>query len=99
MNMVFPALIAVSVAYALFTGQVSLVGEAALSGAKDASILALTLLSNICLWSGFLSVCEESGLSDIFSKKIRLRRVYRAHHGIIGNISPKFYVISYCAGK
>ena len=63
MKFIFTGMIVVSVVFAIFSGHMTEVSNAALSEGISAVKLILTLAGGMCLWSGVMKVAEESGLA------------------------------------
>jgi len=57
-----------SIIYAIITGKVSEVASAIPSGCKEAATLFLTLLANLCFWSGILQIARDSKLDLLIAK-------------------------------
>jgi spore maturation protein A len=73
---VFTAMIAVSVAFGAACGNMPAVSAAAVDGAKEAVALCISLTGVVCVFSGFMTVMDRSGLSGrlalVFRPLIRL---------------------------
>ncbi len=61
-------IIIISVVCALFTGNVSALTEAAISGGSKAVSVAFSLLPMMCLWCGIMKVAENGGILKVLSK-------------------------------
>jgi len=57
-----------SIIYAMVTGRVSEVASAIPGGCKEAATLFLTLLANLCFWSGILQIARDSKLDLLIAK-------------------------------
>ncbi len=57
-----------SIAYSLITGKVGEVASAIPTGCKEAATLFLTLLANLCFWSGILQITRDSKLDLLIAK-------------------------------
>lgn len=68
LNIIWCAMIILSVICALFTGNVAQTTAAMLDGAQKAVEFTFTIGGIMALWTGIMSVCEKSGLSDLFAK-------------------------------
>lgn len=65
---VFGGICLISFLFALFTGNISTLGNAALDGASGAVSLTFSLMGMMCLWGGIMRVAEKSGVVDGLSK-------------------------------
>ena len=61
-------LIAASFLFALVSGNLKALSEAAISGCAGAVTLTLSLLGLMCLWSGLMRAAEASGLLERLSR-------------------------------
>lgn len=77
---VFTIMMVVSVAFGAATGHMDAVSAAAIDGAREAVTLCISLTGIICIWTGFLSVMDRSGLS---------RKVARLFRPLIKLLFPK----------
>ena len=68
---VYTAIIAISVAAAIFTGNGSALSAAAAGGTKAGIDLAITLAGSICLWTGAGTLMEKVGLTGMLSRLFR----------------------------
>jgi spore maturation protein A len=57
-----------SIVYAVITGKVGEVASAIPGGCKEAATLFLTLLANLCFWSGILQIARDSKLDLLIAK-------------------------------
>ncbi|HNX15184.1 MAG TPA: hypothetical protein PK854_09320 [Oscillospiraceae bacterium] len=57
-----------SIIYAVITGKVSEVASAIPGGCKEAATLFLTLLANLCFWSGILQITRDSKFDLLIAK-------------------------------
>ena len=71
MAWIWTAMITASVAYGMYSGTISAVGNAALEGAAAAVELCLSMAGVLCLWSGVMSIMKASGLMDGLSRLFR----------------------------
>lgn len=65
---VFGVICLISFLFALFTGNISALGNAALDGASGAVSLTFSLMGMMCLWGGIMRVAEKCGVIDRLSK-------------------------------
>lgn len=71
MTWVFTALLAISVIFALSSGQGAALAAAVPVGAQAGITLALSLAGSICLWTGVGKLMEKVGLTSLLSKLLR----------------------------
>lgn len=68
MKWIWSAMIALSVFIGIFTGRITAVSTAAITGATDAVALFLILLGTICLWSGLMKIAQEAGITGLIAR-------------------------------
>ena len=68
MNTFLVILVLLSFIFAVFSGNMSTVSSAAVSGCADAVSLVLRLCGGLCLWSGIMRLCEKSGICAFISR-------------------------------
>ena len=75
---IFGIMVVLAIISALISGNMAEISNAALSGAKDAVTLSISLLGAISLWSGILSVLDKAGVTSFISKISRpiLKKIY-----------------------
>ena len=78
MSVVWTAMLALSVLFAMLTGSTAAVGAAALTGARAGVEATLAIAGAICLWSGLGKVLERSGLAETLTRLLAplLRRLF-----------------------
>lgn len=62
LNYLWAAMIVIGILYGAFTGNMEAVSDAALSSAKDAVSLCITMLGVMGVWVGLMEIAETSGL-------------------------------------
>ena len=77
-NLVIILMVLLSLVYGALSGNLSALSSAAVSGAKDAVTLSLSLCGLICLWSGVMELMRRAGLSEKLSRLMKpvLSRLY-----------------------
>ncbi len=68
MRWIFTGIIVISVLVGFFGGRINDVSAAALSEAGNAVSLVISIMGNICLWSGIMAVAKVSGLTNIIAR-------------------------------
>ncbi len=68
MNSLLVFLAVSSFIFAFFSGNMSAVSTAAVSGCADAVSLVLRLCGGLCLWSGIMRLCDKSGICAFVSR-------------------------------
>ena len=63
MNLIWFALIGISVVFGITTGRVNEVSQASLNGAGNAVMLFITLLGSMCLWNGLMKIADACGIT------------------------------------
>jgi len=78
LSCIWTALVAVSIAAALFTGTSPALASAALEGAQTGITLTISMAGALCLWSGLARVMEAAGISAAVARVLRplLRRLF-----------------------
>lgn len=71
-------LMVLSFIFALATGNMEALSEAALAGAGKAVTVTFSLLGMMCLWGGFMRIAERVGMLGAFAKLLSplLRRIF-----------------------
>lgn len=94
LNYLWGIMILISIITAAFTGKLEDVSNSILSSAGEAVDLLIIMLGVISMWSGFLSIAEESGLTTRLSEKMqplirfffpKLPKEHPANHYISAN--------------
>ncbi|PKM72576.1 MAG: spore maturation protein A [Firmicutes bacterium HGW-Firmicutes-16] len=70
-NLVIVLMVVFSLVFGALSGNLTVLSAAAVSGAKDAVTLSLSLCGMICLWSGVMELMKRSGLSEKLSRLMR----------------------------
>lgn len=68
MNTFLVILTLLSFIFAIFSGNMSAVSSAAVSGCADAVSLVLRLCGGLCLWSGIMRLCDKCGICAFVSR-------------------------------
>lgn len=70
LNYLWGAMMLVGIIYAVLNGTMQEVTEGALSGAKDAVTLCITMFGVMSFWTGLLEIAKESGLVKMLTEKL-----------------------------
>lgn len=70
LNVLWAAMILLGIAYGAATGRFPEVSEAALSSAKEAVTLAITMLGIMGLWSGIMEIATDAGILERMTRKM-----------------------------
>ncbi len=62
LNYIWAFLIIIAVITGFFTGRISFVAEAAISGAGEGASLIFSMLGVMCFWTGILEIAEKGGV-------------------------------------
>ncbi len=68
---IWAALIVIGVIVGIATGRVQAVSDAAVTGAKDAALLCVSLIGAYALWLGVLQIAQDAGLVESIAKRMR----------------------------
>lgn len=68
MNLLWLIMIAVSLMYAFFTGNISVINDVCLKVGKDTFDFVLPLICMTCFWNGVLYVAKEAGMIKVLEK-------------------------------
>ena len=68
MNVIWGAMMLISILCALATGRMQQLSDAVLSGAGDAVELVISLLGMMCLWTGLMKIADAGGITRILSR-------------------------------
>ena len=71
LNYLWSGMILIGVLWGAFHGQLAAVTEGALTSAKEAVSLCITMLGVMTLWTGVLEVGKRAGLIDQLSRRMR----------------------------
>ncbi len=71
LNYLWAGMILIGVLWGAFHGQLAAVTEGALTSAKEAVTLCITMLGVMTLWTGVLEVGKRAGLIDQLSRRMR----------------------------
>ena len=70
-NIIWLYLILVSIVVAAYSGKMDVITKASFDAAKNAVMLAISLIGAMALWLGIMKVAENAGLMRIISRGIR----------------------------
>lgn len=71
LNHIWSFLILIGITVAAFTGNIESISNSIIDSAGDAVNLLILMAGVVSMWSGFLSVAEESGLTKFLAKKMK----------------------------
>ncbi len=71
LNYIWFAMMLIGVIVGSFTGQIDAVTKAAISMAKTAVEIAISLIGIMALWLGIMKIAEEAGLVQLIARAIR----------------------------
>lgn len=95
LNKIWAGMLLIAFIIGSFTGKISEVSDALMSGAKDAASLCFSLLGIMCLWTGLSKIAEKSGLTNLLATMLypvtkilfpRLKKRSAALNAIVMNI-------------
>ena len=70
-HIIWASLMLVSILFSIFSGNLSLMTEAIMDGAKEAVNLCIVMAAVVGLWSGIMEIGVESGLIDGLADKMK----------------------------
>lgn len=106
LNLLWAGMLLVGIAYAAFTGNISLVSEAALDSAKEAVTLCISMVGVMALWTGLMHIAEETGLIAQMTKAARpivrwlfpdIPKGHEAHEHITANMIANMLGLGWAA--
>ncbi len=71
LNFIWGGMILIGILYAAFHGTMPEVGEAALTSARDAVSLCITMLGVMGLWLGLMEIAKASGIMERLTRRLR----------------------------
>ena len=72
MNYLWAGMLLLGIVYGGFRGEMAAITEAALSSAKEAVSLCITLLGVMCFWVGMMNIEKKSGLLRTLAENLDL---------------------------
>lgn len=70
LNLIWAFMVIVGIIYALFTGNMEAVTNAALEGSKEAVSLAITMAGIVAFWMGIMEIAKEAKLIEMLTNKL-----------------------------
>ena len=71
LNSIWPIFILSSIVYGILSGNLENLNNSVFNGAQDAVTTTITLLGSLGLWSGIMSIAENTNFVNIISKIIK----------------------------
>ena len=71
LNFLWAGMMIVGILYAVFTGNVGAVTNAALDSSKEAITLCITMLGIMAFWMGIMEIASKSGIIEALSRMMR----------------------------
>ena len=71
MNYLWPILILVSYIFSLVSGNISELNNSIFSSVSDVVKLSLTLVGNMCLWSGMIKIIQSTRIMSFLMRILR----------------------------
>lgn len=68
LSCIWSGMIIISLITAFFTGRISEVSSALMTGAGDAVALTISLMGIMCLWTGIMHIAENTGVTEFVAK-------------------------------
>lgn len=70
LNYLWAAMIIIGIVYGSITGNIEVVGNAAIDSGKDAVSLCITMLGVVTMWTGILKIATNCGIIAAASRKL-----------------------------
>lgn len=71
MNLLWAGMIIIGVVYGGLTGNLSAVGDAAITYSKEAVTLGISMLGVMAFWMGLMEIATKAGIIEALSKKVQ----------------------------
>ena len=106
MNYLWGLMILIGVIYGAFTGNLAAVTEAALSSAKEAVTLCITMTGVMAFWVGIMQIAEQACILDCAAKALspilrflfpRIPKGHRAYKYIATNMVANIFGLGWAA--
>ena len=68
LNYIWSGMIIISLVTAFFTGRVSEVSSALMTGAENAVAMTISLMGIMCLWTGVMNIAKNTGVTEFVAK-------------------------------
>ncbi len=68
LNYIWAVMMITAIIFSIFTGRISEVSSALMSGAEDAVGMTISLMGIMCFWTGIMNIAENTGVTDIIAK-------------------------------
>ncbi len=68
LNYIWSGMMIIAVIFGLFTGRITEVSSALMTGANDAVAMTISLMGIMCLWTGIMNIAENTGVTEIVAK-------------------------------
>ena len=106
LNYLWGAMIFIGILTAAFTGRLADVTNGAVSSAKEAVAVSITMLGVMSMWTGIIRIGEKAGLMQAMTKKLRpflkwlfpdVPKGHRAMDHIAANVIANFLGLGWAA--
>ena len=106
LNYLWAGMIIVGIIFAVFTGRMTEITNAALDSSKEAVTLCITMMGVMSFWVGLMQIAQEAGIIRTASKKIaplvrflfpNLPKDHKANEHITTNIIANFLGLGWAA--
>ena len=106
MNYLWAAMLFLGIVYGSLHGQMAEITQAALSSAKEAISLCITLMGVMCFWVGMMNIAQKSGLLRSLARKLEpvlhflfpdLRKETKAKEYIATNFIANIFGLGWAA--
>ena len=106
MNYLWAGMLFLGIVYGSLHGQMAEITQAALSSAKEAISLCITLMGVMCFWVGMMNIAQKSGLLRSLARKLEpvlhflfpdLRKATKAKEYIATNFIANIFGLGWAA--
>ena len=71
LNIIWPIFLIISFIYEIYSGRICEVNNGIFSSTKEAVDLSLTLLGNMCLWCGIMSIAMKTSITEKINRLLK----------------------------
>ena len=106
LNYLWAVMVIVGIIFSLFTNKATDLTNGIVESSKEAVMVTLSLLGNLCVWSGVMKIAERAGLISALSRRMRpvlkflfpeIPEVHKSLHYISTNIIANILGLGWAA--
>lgn len=68
LNYIWAVMMVLAIIFGIFTGNISEVSSALMSGAESAVAMTISLMGIMCFWTGIMNIAENTGVTNMVAK-------------------------------